>query len=267
MEQHALHQFVRRYFSANDADILHDDNKRLTVQLTEELDQQLMNRPFYWQYIKKTGGVPQPMTLTFITKGEKEKQEKAEYLHFGSPRLHQIFTSAKQKGTWTILYEETEAAKEPTPLFPWLLANVKVSYASHQRKDSIYSFGLQLIHGQMVDNMMEKLKQKSLHNLTPAHSFPMHSLIQTTSGLQRMKRYLEQQLSEESGDWAENAWKRMKEELHILEAYHTSSSQPKEEYEQEKQAIIERYQPQINVSIINSGLFYLGDSSLPSDIQ
>ena len=39
----------------------------MTVQLTIELDKELMNRPFYWHYLEKTGGVPNPMKLTFIT--------------------------------------------------------------------------------------------------------------------------------------------------------------------------------------------------------
>ncbi|SDH34367.1 YqhG family protein [Alteribacillus bidgolensis] len=261
MEQKVLHQFVKRYFKANDADILIDDNKRLKVQLTEELDQQLMNRPFYWQYIKKTGGIPQPMTLTLITEGEKEKQEKAEYLHFGSPRLHQIFQSAKKQGNWTILYEEKKEGKEPTPLFPWLVVNVKISYTSYQRKDSIQSIGLQLIHGQMVENMMEHLNSKKLNNIIAAHSFPMHSLIQVNSGLQRVKRHIENRLLNEPKHWAEKAYQKMKEEINILEAYYHSSSQPQEEYVQEKNAIVERYKPRIYVDIINSGLFYLGDSS------
>ncbi|MFB4164574.1 YqhG family protein [Alteribacillus sp. JSM 102045] len=261
MEQKVLHQFIQRYFQANGADIITNDNKRLKVQLTEELDQLLMNRPFYWQYIKKTGGIPQPMTLTFITDGEKEKNEKAEYLHFGSPRLHQIFQSAKNLGNWTILYEENKEGQKPSPLFPWLVVNVKISYISYQRKDIIQSFGLQLIHGQIVNEMMERVSHKKLNNVIPAQTFPMHSLIQVNSGMQRIKRHIENNILHEPKEWADKAYHRMEEEIRILDAYYRSSSQPDEEYIQEKTAIMERYKPRIAVDIINSGLFYVGNSS------
>ncbi len=29
-----------------------------------------MNRPFYWHYLEKTGGIPNPMSLTLITDPE-----------------------------------------------------------------------------------------------------------------------------------------------------------------------------------------------------
>ncbi|MDI5788447.1 YqhG family protein [Bacillus licheniformis] len=33
----------------------------MTVQLTVEVDKQIMNRPFYWHWLEKTGGEPNPM--------------------------------------------------------------------------------------------------------------------------------------------------------------------------------------------------------------
>ena len=63
----------------------------LTVQLTIELDKELMNRPFYWHYLEKTGGVPNPDRLTFITDSQNAPTNiKGETIHFGSPRLHQM---------------------------------------------------------------------------------------------------------------------------------------------------------------------------------
>ncbi|RSL30950.1 hypothetical protein D7Z54_23600 [Salibacterium salarium] len=262
MENQILMNYLYRYFQANNANITYEDNRKIEVELTEELDQELINRPFYWQYIKKTGGIAQPMTLTFITDKKQEEKEKGEILHFGSPRLHQIFQSALQKGTWTLLYEQGTHTKKVSPLFPWLIVNVKISYVSHQRKDRIVSYGLQLIHGQLVDNMMNRLYDKTMTTVIPNHSFPMASLIQLNSGLHRVKHNLEQSLQEESHEWAEQAIKRMNDELGILDAYHQSSSQSLEEYELERKAIVSRYDPHIEVNIINSGLFYLTESAL-----
>ncbi|RSL34540.1 hypothetical protein D7Z54_05195 [Salibacterium salarium] len=262
MENNRLLRYLYRYFTANHAAITYEDNRKMEVQLTEELDQELINRPFYWQYIKKTGGIPQPMTLHFIIDGKRKEQEKGELLHFGSPRLHQIFRSAQQRGRWTLLYENSRQTSTASPLFPWLMVNVKISYVSHQRKDHIISYGLQLIHGQLVENMMNRLNQKTMNTVIPNHSFPMASLIQASSGLRRVKHKIEQSLQEETHEWAAQAVKRMNDEIDILDRYYHSSSQSPEEYELEKKAIIHRYHPQIEVKIINSGLIYLTETAM-----
>lgn len=55
MRQTDIHQFLKRYFLANNCSIVTETPSYLTVQLTIELDKELMNRPFYWHYIEKTG--------------------------------------------------------------------------------------------------------------------------------------------------------------------------------------------------------------------
>ncbi|SFE30394.1 YqhG family protein [Alteribacillus iranensis] len=264
MEQKAIHSFVKDYFRIYGADILFEDNRKLQIQLTEELDQELMNRPFYWQYIKKLNQQPQPLQLTLYTDGMKGPKEQGEPLHFGSPRLHQLFQSAKSKGKTAWLYEQPELGKthQPVPLYPWLVVNIKVSYLSHQQKDVLLSFGLQLIHGQIVEDMMEHLRSKTLHPVISERTFPMKSLIQLKSGLLRIKKHVEGHIAKEPSEWADLAYQRMAEELHVLEVYYENSSQSEEEYEQEKAAIEARYKPNIGVQIINCGLFYLKDTAL-----
>ncbi|WP_240378098.1 YqhG family protein [Bacillus piscicola] len=263
MEQHVIHDFVRKYFITYGADILSENSRKLSVQLTEDLDEELMNRPFYWQFIRKTNGQAEPLQLTLLTDGQKQKKEDGEPVHFGSPRLHQLFRSAKEKGKSSRLYEEIQQipGTKPVPLYPWLVMNIKISYVSHQRKDKLFSYGLQLIHGQIVDDMMGRLENKSLHPVISEGTFPMSSLIQTKSGILRIKRHLQQTLAAEPQDWADFANQRMQEELTILNAYYQHSKQTPEEYEQEKNALTERYQPEIIVEIINHGLFFLTASS------
>ncbi|MFP3490273.1 YqhG family protein, partial [Staphylococcus sp. SIMBA_130] len=58
MHQENIHNYLRSYFLANDCRILNEKPGLLDVQLTIELDKELMNRPFYWHYLEKTGGTP-----------------------------------------------------------------------------------------------------------------------------------------------------------------------------------------------------------------
>lgn len=86
-----LDHFLHDYFSAHHCTISSDNDGVLRVKLTEEMDRALMNRPFYWHYIKKMGHPGDPMTLTLITNHSK-RDNKGEWIHFGSPRLQQITT-------------------------------------------------------------------------------------------------------------------------------------------------------------------------------
>ncbi|MGY4690266.1 YqhG family protein [Salibacterium sp. K-3] len=257
-----LLHYLHRYFEANNASILHRSEKKIQVKLTEALDKELMNRPFYWQYVKSSGNIGEPMTLTFFTDRESNGKEKGEWLHAGTPRLHQIFQSARQKGRWTLLYEHHNPRDTPAPLYPWLVVNVKYSFLSHQRKDKIVSYGLQLIHGQLVDHMMEHLQPLHLDMIIPDHSFPMASLIQVDSGLLRIKNETQRFVKEHPDEWAEKAEKKMYEELALLHACSRASSFSEKDYERQKNEIRNRYQPEIQIDIINSGLFYLSRSSI-----
>lgn len=96
MQQQEIHQYLNQYFEANECELLENGEGYLTVQLTIELDKELMNRPFYWHYLEKTGGIPNPSKLTIITDQERCPDHiKGEVIHFGAPRLHQIFQSTK----------------------------------------------------------------------------------------------------------------------------------------------------------------------------
>lgn len=96
MQQHEIHRFLERYFVANGCDMVANGNGYMTVQLTIDLDKELMNRPFYWHYLEKTGGTPNPMTLSLVTNPDQAPEDmKGEPIHFGSPRLHQIFHSTR----------------------------------------------------------------------------------------------------------------------------------------------------------------------------
>ncbi len=96
------------------------------VQLTIELDKELMNRPFYWHYLEKTGGIPNPMQLTFITNKEKAPENiKGETIHFGSPRLHQIFESTKSLAGYIRLIRKSPSFEPSNPLIALALYECK----------------------------------------------------------------------------------------------------------------------------------------------
>ncbi|CAM3735139.1 YqhG family protein [Cytobacillus oceanisediminis] len=264
MQQQEIHKFLERYFHANGCEVVDKGPGYMTVQLTIELDKELMNRPFYWHYLEKTGGIPNPMQLTLITNQQlAPDQLKGEVIHFGSPRLHQIFESARNLAGYIRLYENHHHAPgQQTPLRPWLGMNVRISYQCDRKRDVFKSIGLQLINGQMVEDFHDKLLEMNLTPKIPDYSFTLSPLIMPKSGVSRVANFLKMGIEQEEHNWADEALIRWQKDLDLLEHFYEDAEEKGESYETEKTALKEQYEPKINISIINGGLFYLTDSAV-----
>jgi hypothetical protein len=263
MQQQEIHNFLIRYFQANDCIILENTSGHLTVQLTIDLDKELMNRPFYWHYLEKTGGVPNPMKLTFITNQKAASENiKGEPIYFGSPRLHQIFESSKTLAGYIRLYENYSLLNRQTPLLPWLCLNVKISFQCDRKRDIFKSIGLQLINGQMVEDFHDRVLQVQLTPKIPDYSFTLSPLVRPKSGISRIETYLKSVIEEDDHSWAEDARKRWNKDLSLLNHFYEDVTGENESYETEKRALQEQYEPKIKISFINGGLFYLTEKAI-----
>jgi hypothetical protein len=262
MQQHEIHQFLERYFTANGCDLVSNGDGHMTVQLTIDLDKELMNRPFYWHYLEKTGGIPNPMTLSLVTDGEKAAEDfKGELIHFGSPRLHQIFRSTRNLAGYIRLYEERMNFNgQQVPLHPWLGLNIKISHVTHLKKDNIRSIGINLINGNIQEDFHNFLLSKKLTPKIPDFSFTLTPIIKPKSGINRIQSYLLQGIEKESFEWADEARKKWDEDLQLLNHFYGDHEEKPESYQMERQALKEQYEPKISIDIINGGIFYLQHS-------
>lgn len=264
MQQQEIYSFLERYFIAHHCDIIDKSQGHLTVQLTIELDKELMNRPFYWHYLEKTGGVPNPMTLTLITNQDIAPNTlKGEFIHFGSPRLHQIFKSTHKFGRFIRLFENvTQASTTNIPLQPWLGINMKVSYQCDRKRDQLFSLGLHLINGTIIANFQTYLEKLSLTPKIPDYCFTISPLIKPRSGFKRIEQYIQAQIEDDDHSWADEAQKRWQEDLILLEHFYENLDKKPECYEIEKQALQNQYEPKITIQMINGGLFYLSQKAM-----
>ncbi|PLR99920.1 YqhG family protein [Bacillus sp. T33-2] len=264
MQQQEIHNFLERYFTANGCQIVENKPGYLTVQLTIELDKELMNRPFYWHYIEKTGGTPNPAQLTFITDKQLAPDNvKGEIMHFGSPRLHQIFQSTKNLAGYIRLYENFQPQLgRQNHLMPWLCINMKISYQCDRKRDVYYSIGLHLINGKMVEGFHEKLLQIPLTPKIPDYTFTLSPLIMPKSGIIRVETHLRNIIAREDHAWADEAILRWKQDQALLDHFYENEDEKSDSYEIEKLALKEQYEPKVNISVINGGLFYLTDTAV-----
>lgn len=259
MQQQDIHNFLVTYFKANHCEIIENHSTYLTIQLTIEMDKELMNRPFYWHYLEKTGGIPNPARLTFITDSQNAPTNiKGEAIYFGSPRLHQMMDSTKKLASYIRLYEDKGITnQQQIPLFPWLNLNVKTSFQCDRKKDIFLSIGLNLITGEIMEDFYNRILSIKLTPKIPDYSFTLSPLIMPKSGLTRLDKYIRQAVEQQDHYWAEQAIQRWNSDLQLLEQFYEDSEDKNESYYIEKEALQAQYEPIIHISIINGGLFYL----------
>ncbi|RFU65680.1 YqhG family protein [Peribacillus glennii] len=264
MQQQEIHDFLIKYFQSNNCEIVENNSGYFVVQLTIEMDKELMNRPFYWHYLEKTGGEPNPMRVTMITDQMKTPEDlKGENIHFGSPRLHQIFESTKRLASFIRLFENIKPfSGGQYPLFPWLCQNVKVSYKCDRKKDVFISVGLNLITGEILENFHNRILNLHVTPKIPDFSYTLSPLIMPSSGLNRLDTYIRRTFEGDDHSWAEEAVKRWDNDLQLLEHFYEEMEEKNETYFTEKEALRSQYEPKINISVVNGGLFYLTEKAI-----
>lgn len=254
MEITNLHEFLKTYFIAHACDIVTSSDGVLCVQLTEEMDRTLMNRPFYWHYIKSIGQEGEPMQLTLITNPNK-KDVDGEWIHFGSPRLQQIMNDLKSKQHNVKLFESVET-KEHTPMYPWLVVNIKISYLGKHNMDELFSIGLQLVTGKMKTNMMETLEETSLSKGISDFCYPISPLIKLPSAYKRIESVIDTYLENTDHTWATQSLATLDDEIRLVKHFYNNDPDHPQ-LKKEIADLTERYTPIIKHQVVNGGVVYL----------
>lgn len=259
MYPHQIHTYVRQFFKENNCPILYENDHLLQVQLTIDMDKRIMNRPFYWKYLESINGEPNPAKLTLITnKNRLVGAVDGEVLHFGSPRLNQIFQATKEQGSFVQMYETVNAQSEvKTILTPWLGVNYKITYSSDRTKEKLYSLGINLMNGQVIDGFQETIQQRELGTSISPYTFHLPYTIKPTRAIERLDLVVDNLIQQDDHTWVEEAKKRLRRDLNVLDYFYNEVDEKPECYEREKKAIEEQYETIIKIDIVNGGLFYL----------
>ncbi|WP_144510426.1 YqhG family protein [Bacillus sp. FJAT-22090] len=253
-----VHEYLLKFFQENNCRILNRNDHYMTVQLTVDIDKKIMNRPFHWQYLESINGVPDPAQLTLITdQNNLNEGIKGEVVHFGSPRLSQMFQVTKELGAFVQMYEKVESVGPRPILTPWLGVNYKVSYYSDQTKEMLHSLGINLMKGSIVNNFHDLLGKVNLVSVSSGDAFHLPYIIKPLRGLERLDLAIENIIQKDDHTWAEEAKQRCLKAQKVLEHFYEEVEDKPECYEMEKTAIDEQYKTRIKIEIINGGLFYL----------
>ncbi|MGL4818901.1 MAG: YqhG family protein, partial [Bacilli bacterium] len=258
MNQQQVLDFLKRYFVANDCDIVCHDEQTFTTQLTIPMDKALMNRPFYWHYLEKTGGTPNPAQLSFTINEEQATvgERRTEFIHFGSRRLHGLFEHARENGAYVIQYEQLSGQTDAIALHPWLCCNLKVSYCCSVKKDTWLSLGIHLISGTIVHHFHSHMEKKKLGARIPALTFSVQPLITPKNGIDRLVNLVKKEVSNEQHDWAEEAERARNSEEALLRSFY-ENGELDDNFQVELDDIYNRHTPYVSITPMSGGLFYL----------
>ncbi|MBE1554670.1 YqhG family protein [Sporosarcina limicola] len=254
-----IHGYLLQFFKENNCRILNDNDHYINVQLTIEMDKKIMNRPFYWKYLESTNGVPNPAQLTFITDKNKLVEDiKGEVVHFGSPRLSQLFQATNEMGSFVQMYEKVlDKPGERMILTPWLGVNYKISYYSDQTKEILYSLGINLMTGNVIEGFQESLSKVDLEKTVSGNTFNLPYIIKPIRALERLDAVIENSIQQDDHTWAEEAKMRWQKDRKVLEFFYEGVENKPDCYEIEKEAMDQQYEARIKIDIINGGLFYV----------
>lgn len=254
-----LNNFLQTYFLAYQCEIISNRDGIITVQLNEKMDRALMNRPFYWHYIKASGNSGEPAQLTLITNPDK-KEHDGEWIHFGSPRLQQIFNHLKKTSGNTKLFQKVHAKKN-TALYPWLLTNIKISYHGKHNKEELFSIGLNLINGTMKTKMMEIIQQIPLQLTISDFCYSISPIIKLNSGFHRITTVIEDFLENQVYDWADESVVTLRDEVQMVRHFYENNP-AEEQMNKEINDLTKRYTPSISYQVINGGMIYLTEGKI-----
>ncbi|WP_371817661.1 YqhG family protein [Amphibacillus sp. MSJ-3] len=250
-----LHNFLIEYFEANQCEVIADTDS-LNIKLTEEMDELLMNRPFYWHYVRKLNQKGHPLELKLTTNYLKATKD-IDYLYFSTDRFWKIAQDTLSKGRFTKLYQKIDI-REQTPIYPWLIINFKLIYLGKKQSEELKSYGIHLINGTIIDEAFEWLQEKQWTLTIPDFCYPISPIIKPENGYTRIEQYILNDLQSKQHDWASESYQSLTEEIQVLDYFkHNSPNMDPKHYQQEKANLESIYQPKIKIEVINGGLFYI----------
>lgn len=198
-----------------------------------------------------------------------------EQLAFGHKRLEQMIASAHARGSYLQLFElpppAAPGALGASAYATWLGVNYKVSFTCDMKREELYSLGIHMRTGEIVERFHERVSGRLL-----VPHLPANTLVRETITLERavadLEGYIERKLSVGDYRWAEDALGRLAAEQARVDEYFgerlktAAEDSEREQLEataaRQKEELERQYYPYVEVAPINCGWFHLLSDSL-----
>ncbi|ANS73897.1 hypothetical protein AWM70_04345 [Paenibacillus yonginensis] len=200
-----------------------------------------------------------------------------EDLSFGSPRLQQLFEAAKRGGSFIYVFEDPGQLQRrtllPAAYEPWLAVCFKAEFACDMKREELHYYGISLTSGTVDTRFGDRVSRLPLQSRLPENISIIPTSLSLKEGKIRLEQQLEAYLRQLDDSWAAEARARLEEELNILDSYYSHLLEDeneetrlgaKQQYEARREEIRWQFEPRIQVSAVNCGIFHLRSSLLPT---
>ncbi|HHZ18962.1 MAG TPA: hypothetical protein GX391_00380 [Firmicutes bacterium] len=267
----AVREFVQKALAINNAEYRLVDGELIIAKVTVE------HPPFLF-------GPPrlETVTLNLIFQPEHiNKYPGAELATPGSYRLNWLIDGIRRRGGLTkqcVTYHTNfrKWQKEIQPLLPvgfpyfffhhpklhyrpYLLANFLISYRTDERRDELFSVGLDLVSGQILPTLQADLKQHTLTDRMPVTS-TIKEEIPVKEAIAICRAQAEKQAKKMDPGWIEEARERFLTELACLKQYY-GENRDEVAYRTRAAELHNKFRPRVTLTWINLALLYLPEVS------
>ncbi|KAI7243651.1 hypothetical protein KC345_g12166, partial [Hortaea werneckii] len=188
---------------------------------------------------------------------------RREDVTYGSKRLSQIWSAARDEGKCLQLFEDP-GLRQRTTLFsaayePWLGVCYKVEMTCDLKREELHFIGVSLTSGLIIPDFEARLASRELTPRLPENIHIQPSELSVAAGAERLEGYLTSKLALLDYTWAEEARERLELELSIVDIYYEELlKEPDEEkrtgieeqYNRRRKETSWQYEPQIAVSAV-----------------
>ena len=267
----AVREFGQKALAINNAEYRLVDGELIIAKVTVE------HPPFLF-------GPPrlETVTLNLIFQPEHiNKYPGAELATPGSYRLNWLIDGIRRRGGLTkqcVTYHTNfrKWQKEIQPLLPvgfpyfffhhpklhyrpYLLANFLISYRTDERRDELFSVGLDLVSGQILPTLQADLKQHTLTDRMPVTS-TIKEEIPVKEAIAICRAQAEKQAKKMDPGWIEEARERFLTELACLKQYY-GENRDEVAYRTRAAELHNKFRPRVTLTWINLALLYLPEVS------
>ncbi|GGF70035.1 hypothetical protein GCM10010912_14090 [Paenibacillus albidus] len=195
---------------------------------------------------------------------------RREDVIYGSRRLRQIWTAARDEGKYLYLFEDPGSRQRNTVFSaayePWLGVCYKVEMTCDLKREELHFIGISLTSGAIEDDFAVKLAARALIPRLPENVHIQPHELSPSAAAERIETHLTAYLATLDYNWAAEARERLRMELAIVDVYYKEllkdpdeekRQATEEQYNRRRTETTWQYEPEIAVSAITCGLFHL----------
>lgn len=219
--------------------------KQYQIHLTRKLDEQLMNRPFYWRYMDMTGNEGEPSTITYHF---NEEQLDENYMHLGHPLLMKITSEISEAHQYFTGFEQIHTNKQVV-LHPYFFMNIIIRFVGKHVREEMMSIGINLINGTIMTQFMESIADLTLEQTISPYCYTVRPIISMQRATDKIHDVIYKYIEQLPHQWAIDSLQEI--------ALANRQANNKEQVSSNLKEIEQILSPNITFNIMSGGTIYI----------